>query len=476
MNHPMFCTCGSVYCCPAVMEEGDGGDSNEDNLEEMAAQVKNTDINGKTGSYTTAQAIQKVKEGISNVKLLAAAIGYPLHGSRDRKAGEGVFSFNCDRLSAGGAPVQGYVRASLSHPPLTSAPTTTPIQGLCLEVDSFLANKMTEDTMTAEEADTMRTEKVITVRIHGQTTEDLTIEDLERKTATETNSKRITVPSTDILQHQQKSGFPLHFTCKDAESELKEEFRNIVEPREKELQRKDETIETQIINMNKFKQNVDETTKNLIEEVESIVVFGESNQTITKKLMREIKSALLIKHPQVQKLEVLKVLRGTLEKGAEHQMFLNNKAAKAKWGALNNRRGLLGENRTVTAMNHVLGGFQGMSVMGMKTHTYLYDFLKKLGIQLTYHNTQDPNTGRFRKINEVEHDHLATWLEEEHLVINFIQSKTAEIKPWDPPDKERRGQAALEHAKHGLLQIAKDVCTFKELFPDVLESTMNKIR
>ena len=135
------------------MEEDDGGDSNEDNLEEMAAQVKNTDINGKTDSYTTAQAIQKVKEGISNVKLLAAAIGYPLHGSRGRKAGDSGITFSCDLLSAGAAPVLGYVRASLSHPPLTSAPTTTPIQGLCLEVDSFLANKMTEDTMTAEEAE-----------------------------------------------------------------------------------------------------------------------------------------------------------------------------------------------------------------------------------------------------------------------------------------------------------------------------------
>ena len=73
-------------------------------------------------------------------------------------------------------------------------------------------------------------------------------------------------------------------------------------------------------------------------------------------------------------------------------------------------------------------------------------------------------------------DHISTWLEEDALVVNLVQCKTMEVKPWAPPDQARRGEAALEHAKHGLLQILKDTLTFKELLPDVLMTNMKKIR
>jgi hypothetical protein len=76
--------------------------------------------------------------------------------------------------------------------------------------------------------------------------------------------------------------------------------------------------------------------------------------------------------------------------------------------------------------------------MGMKTHTYLYHFLENMKIKLTYHNT-------LKKSNEVEHDHISAWLEQDTLVITMIESKTREIKPWLPVD-DQAGKAARMHS------------------------------
>ena len=76
----------------------------------------------------------------------------------------------------------------------------------------------------------------------------------------------------------------------------------------------------------------------------------------------------------------------------------------------------------------------------------------------------------------MEHDHISTWVEEQELVVNLVQVKTMEVKPWNPPDQKRVGEAAFEHAKHGLLQILKDTLTFKEMLPDILVTQMRMIR
>ena len=128
------------------------------------------------------------------------------------------------------------------------------------------------------------------------------------------------------------------------------------------------------------------------------------------------------------------------------------------------------------AINQVMEEFGGMSVVGMKTHSYLYDFLEKLNIKLTYSVSKNAKTKKIEKLDEVEHDHISTWVEEDELVVNLVQVKTMEVKPWNPPDQKRVGEAAFEHAKHGLLQILKDAITFKELLPDILENQMRKIR
>ena len=78
---------------------------------------------------------------------------------------------------------------------------------------------------------------------------------------------------------------------------------------------------------------------------------------------------------------------------------------------------------------------------------------------------------------KVEQDNVSTFMEQNKLVVNIIESKTTEFKPWAPtPNQARRSQAAVKHAKDGMLQLVKDVKTFKEMFPDIPEADMNKIR
>ena len=108
--------------------------------------------------------------------------------------------------------------------------------------------------------------------------------------------------------------------------------------------------------------------------------------------------------------------------------------------------------------------------------TFLRGVLSKLGIQLTHKNTRDPVTGRLQKTDEVEHDMITTWLEKDKLVVNMFETKTSECRPWALADQGKKTQAAVTHAKDALKQIVKGLVTFKELFPDVLEEDMKKIR
>ena len=54
----------------------------------------------------------------------------------------------------------------------------SPIESLCAEVDSLLANKVMEDTMTEEEVKVMRRQTAVEVTVHGQTKQDFSIETL----------------------------------------------------------------------------------------------------------------------------------------------------------------------------------------------------------------------------------------------------------------------------------------------------------
>jgi hypothetical protein len=118
----------------------------------------------------------------------------------------------------------------------------------------------------------------------------------------------------------------------------------------------------------------------------------------------------------------------------------------------------------------------GMSLNGMKTDSYLHDFLSRLNIQLTYQNTRDPVSGRITRTNEVEHDFVMTFLETNCLTLTMVESKTREFKPWAPSDQAEKAKAAIDHAKKAMHQLLKDFATFKELFPDLTETMISKIR
>ena len=203
-------------------------------------------------------------------------------------------------------------------------------------------------------------------------------------------------------------------------------------------------------------------------------LFNLPNESIKGKLKREIGDVLKAGNLEAQKVKIIDLLLNIFSEGICIELISQN---KAKWGALNNRRGQIGENKTMAAVTQVLENFQGISVMGMKTHTYLVNFLESMNINLTYRNDLDPVTKKVRKTNEVEHDHISTWIEEDALVVAMIESKTREIKiSGSKENQESKTQAAIKHAKDALKQVLKDFKCFKEIFPDISEEIMSKIR
>ena len=352
---------------------------------------------------------------------------------------------------------------------------TTGILELGRKVDSFISKGMLVDQMPVEQINFFREKECAEVMVHGQTTGSLSIEGLERKFQHEIGLTRVTVPSQDILEHSSRA-LPLHVTTQDAMEELTNLFKAIYNPRADQMKQEEENLDSQLQARFENKQTLRETTRNILKIFEDIVVVELSNSIVKTKLLREIGEALQYVGVDVQKTTIIGSLQKTLQEGAERDMFNKSKNAKLKWGALINRRGQLGENKTAAAVNQALEGYVGMSVMGMKTFTYLEEFLEKLNIQLTYCNARNPVTGKIQKTKEVEHDNISTWLEQDTLVVNMIESKTTEIKPWLPDDKGRQIQAAIKHANHALLQVEKDFITFKELFPDLLLFDLKNIR
>ena len=54
----------------------------------------------------------------------------------------------------------------------------------------------------------------------------------------------------------------------------------------------------------------------------------------------------------------MKDMTNMLQEGADREVLFKNKTMKTKWGAVNNRRGQLGENKTCQAVNMALEEFQ----------------------------------------------------------------------------------------------------------------------
>ena len=232
-----------------------------------------------------------------------------------------------------------------------------------------------------KEIQEFRENKAIEVMVHGNTTEMISLEGFEEKFK-KRGEIRITIPSHDILQHNTK--FPLHETSDDFLKELKSQYMENSKIAEATLKDQASQIMEQLLQ----NHNVEETANNVP------ALFDTPNETVRKKMKREIEQVLKEGINYVKKSGIIKVVLAIFNEGIG--LDLKSKY-KAKWGVLNNRRGQIGENKTVAAVNQALGEFLGW---GMKTHSYVYTFLENMKIKLTYHNTKE-------KTNEVEHDHIS---------------------------------------------------------------------
>ena len=336
---------------------------------------------------------------------------------------------------------------------------TSGVVSLVSEIDSFLKKKIIKNARSQENIETFRQNNAIEVTVHGDTTKMVNIAWLEEKFKSEGDRRRV-VPSHDILQYAGK--FPLHETSDSFLDKLHKEFDKRMKEVETTINEKSALIDEQI--SSSFTKQ--EIAQNILG------MFNLSKDNVRKQLEREIKKALDAEHNDVKKNGTIEAIKATYAQGIDLDLISEN---KAKWGALNNRRGQIGENRTVAAMAQVLEDFMGISVLGMKTHTFLRMFLESLNIQLTYRNEYDPVTMAMTKANEVEHDNVSTWIEEDSLVFAVVQSKIMEIKP-SKSNLANETLAAVKHVKHALNQVRKDFITFQEMFPDISEPQFNKIR
>jgi hypothetical protein len=243
---------------------------------------------------------------------------------------------------------------------------------------------------------------------------------------------------------------------------------------EEKIEEKEAMIDEELDSMTKG-QTAKQTADKISDLVMDAVIVDNStsspNTPVKKKMRREIEEVLINVDGSKKKARIIEVLHSILHQGVDM-----NLRKSRKWGTILNRRGQIGENRTMAAINQAVEEFMGISVMGMKTHSYLLEFLEKLNITLSYHNTRDPVTGRVINSNEVEHDGIVTWVEKDVLVVTSVESKTKEFKPWAPSNQEERSAAAIKHATHALKQVLKDFMTFKEIFLDIQKVMMQKIR
>ena len=342
-----------------------------------------------------------------------------------------------------------------------------------VKIDSYLAKQMRQNSKTKEEIEALRAKVCAEVTIQGDNIQKMTVEDLEKRFQQQqeqpNTASMLTIPSTDILQW--KASFPLQETSEQVLAELHTKYKEMFKQGDDKIKQEEARIDDEILLIGNG-QDVKQTASNIVDMVEDAVIDAAASpdSPVRKKLRREVEKAL---EGTDRKTELFGVLRNILHEGTDiHVRNLD----KTKWGMMVNRRGQVGENKTVAAINQAVEGFVGMSVMGMKTHSYLHDFINKLGIKMTYMNTLDPVTGRVKKTNEVEHDFIMTYLEDNRMTVTMVESKTKEYKPWALSDKAENAKAAVEHAKKALQQLLKDFITFKEILPDIDTSLLKNIR
>ena len=351
----------------------------------------------------------------------------------------------------------------------------TGVQQQVVRIDKFLTKEMMESLMTEEEIQALRTNQCVEVVIQGSNTEMLSIEDLEARWLQQNDSgERVCVPSTDILEWKAKC--PLSQTTADIAASMKSQYMALWKEGEDKIVEQEPLINQELL---KFSESKDAKACSIkIAEVitDAVILAADSKDKKTKKgspvkekLRRETEKVLVETPEHLHMTELLKVFKNILNEG------INNRLTKQKeWGMFINRRGQIGENKAMAAMNNAVRNFGGISVLGMKTFSYLQQFLESLNINLTYKNTT--NEAGQVVFHEVEHDGILTWMEEDAVVLNVIQSKTNQLRYLDEASQDERTQAAVKHGVEALKQVWKDFKIFKEIFLDFSSEELHKIR
>jgi hypothetical protein len=335
------------------------------------------------------------------------------------------------------------------------------------EINSYIKNVMPEPSMTLEEVKELRGRKCVEVTVHAQHTEIISIEGIEARFQQE-DKHRVTVPSIDILYH---ASFPPYDSTSDIFLHLTEEFTKLMAEKEAILQKEEVHIEEELQKMFKKKQDEEVTVDNIIN-----LVFNPVIKKLKLKIQRELLQIVRARPENVVKNEIMVNMRETLFHSAENVLLVKDPKTKKQWGAVTNRWGHKAENFVAFAINKVMDQFWGISVTGMKTHTHLEKLITALNINLTYRNYTDPNTGN-KITNEVEHDHISTCLLSDVLMVNFVQTKVFQNKPWAPPNnKTMMMKEIVSKVKNALKQTKKDLVVFKEIFPDLTPEGILKIR
>ena len=170
--------------------------------------------------------------------------------------------------------------------------STTGIQEISIQVDSFISRGMLEETLTDDEVKNFRSQEVIELTVHGQTTEKLSIEGLEEKFLKDTGGTRITVPNNDILQHQYRAQFPLNVTSDDVFQELTELYTNIYNPQDAKIKQEEVTLDSELNALLEGRQSIHQATNKISTQFEDIVIFEKPNNALKAKRKREIQEAL----------------------------------------------------------------------------------------------------------------------------------------------------------------------------------------
>ena len=329
------------------------------------------------------------------------------------------------------------------------------------QLDRVIEHDMFVNGKSAGEITEMRETKSIEVIIEGGKMEKFSLEEFEIKFEAENGGRRILFPSN-----------PPDFTLKGTEllEGLTKSFGDNVDQIVRERLMKGESkLEEALEKLEKQSESVDATIANLVAYFENVVIVDALNPDMTKNLKREIGEAVIGGGNKVElKMKLSKILASAISESVDSELLVRNRKAAGAWEIVNNQRGKVGENIVSMAVNQLMVQFLGMTVVGLRSHPCpLAEILNGLNLEMGGENSQ---------AGKKERGLIFTWLEEDVLVINMVQTTMLKQKPWRLEYQEKKQQTAADEVQGCLNQLLRDLKTFKELFPDITDIDMKSIR